>query len=31
MEIGHDTPMYIKDRDGGVIRWDFYGGNLKGL
>lgn len=27
----YDTPMYIKDSAGRVIRWDFYGGNLKGI
>jgi glycosidase len=26
-----DTPMYIKDSAGEVVRWDFYGGNLKGI
>lgn len=26
-----DTPMYIKDKEGNVIRWDFYGGNIKGI
>ena len=26
-----DMPMYIKDKDGEIIRWDFYGGNLKGI
>lgn len=26
-----DTPMYIKDSDGDIIRWDFHGGNLKGI
>ncbi len=26
-----DTPMYIKDHQGRVLRWDFYGGNLKGI
>lgn len=26
-----DTPMYIKDNSGRIIRWDFYGGNLKGV
>ncbi|MGL6106020.1 glycoside hydrolase family 13 protein [Romboutsia sp.] len=26
-----DTPMYIKDKDNNVVRWDFYGGNLKGI
>jgi glycosidase len=27
----NDSPMYIKDYSGRVIRWDFYGGNLKGV
>ena len=27
----HDEPMYIKNSDGEVVRWDFYGGNLKGI
>ncbi|MGL5314179.1 MAG: glycoside hydrolase family 13 protein [Peptostreptococcaceae bacterium] len=26
-----DTPMYIKDKNDDVVRWDFYGGNLKGI
>ena len=26
-----DNPMYIKDNSGRIIRWDFYGGNLKGV
>ncbi|WP_373599863.1 glycoside hydrolase family 13 protein [Paraclostridium bifermentans] len=26
-----DTPMYIKNNDNEVVRWDFYGGNLKGV
>lgn len=26
-----DTPMYIKDNKGDIIRWDFYGGNIKGI
>jgi len=26
-----DTPMYIKDGLGKVGRWDFYGGNIKGI
>ena len=26
-----DSPMYIKDSSGRVVRWDFYGGNLKGI
>ena len=27
----NDTPMYIKDNCGRIIRWDFYGGNLNGV
>lgn len=27
----YDEPMYIKDHNGKVIRWAFYGGNLKGV
>ncbi len=26
-----DSPMYIKDNQGNIIRWDFFGGNLKGV
>lgn len=26
-----DDPMYIKDEHGNVVRWDFYGGNLRGI
>ena len=26
-----DDPMYIKDEKGDILRWDFYGGNLKGI
>lgn len=26
-----DDPMYIKDANGDIVRWDFYGGNLKGI
>ncbi|WP_160693296.1 glycoside hydrolase family 13 protein [Clostridium sp. C2-6-12] len=26
-----DTPMYIKDNMGRILRWDFYGGNIKGI
>ncbi|MBS6184110.1 MAG: glycoside hydrolase family 13 protein, partial [Clostridium celatum] len=26
-----DSPMYIKDMDGNIVRWDFYGGNLLGV
>jgi cyclomaltodextrinase len=27
----NDSPMYIKDSYGRIVRWDFYGGNLKGI
>ncbi|MFT8352312.1 glycoside hydrolase family 13 protein [Clostridium saccharoperbutylacetonicum] len=27
----NDSPMYIKDSFGRIVRWDFYGGNLKGV
>lgn len=27
----HDTPFYIKDAQGRVIRWTFFGGNLPGI
>lgn len=26
-----DEPMYIKNPAGEILRWDFYGGNLKGI
>lgn len=26
-----DEPLYIKDSEGRIVRWDFYGGNLKGV
>ena len=26
-----DTPMYIKNTNGEIIRWDFHGGNLRGI
>ncbi|MEY8538401.1 glycoside hydrolase family 13 protein [Lactococcus muris] len=26
-----DTPLYIRDEKGDVIRWDFFGGNLRGI
>jgi len=26
-----DSPMYIKDSLGWIARWDFYGGNIKGI
>lgn len=27
----YDKPMYIRDNNGSIERWDFYGGNLKGV
>lgn len=27
----YDKPMYIKECNGSVVRWDFYGGNLLGV
>ena len=27
----HDEPMYIKDENGDISRWDFFGGNFKGI
>ncbi len=27
----YDTPLYIKDERGAVLRWDFFGGNLLGI
>lgn len=26
-----DAPYYVKDANGEVVRWDFYGGNLAGI
>lgn len=26
-----DSPMYIKDCQGNIMRWDFFGGNLQGV
>ncbi len=26
-----DIPLYIKDRNGKILRWDFFGGNLWGV
>lgn len=26
-----DDPLYIKDSDGKIVKWDFYGGNIKGV
>ncbi|HFD2046108.1 TPA: glycoside hydrolase family 13 protein [Clostridium perfringens] len=27
----YDEPMYIRDNNGNIKRWDFYGGNLRGV
>lgn len=27
----YDEPMYIRDNNGNIKRWDFYGGNLRGI
>lgn len=27
----NDDPMYIKDHSGRIVRWDFFGGNIKGI
>lgn len=27
----HDQPIYIRDREQRVVRWDFFGGNLLGI
>ncbi|MFT8871148.1 MAG: glycoside hydrolase family 13 protein [Sporolactobacillus sp.] len=27
----NDTPYYVRDESGRIARWDFYGGNLKGI
>ena len=27
----NDTPFYVKDRRGDIVKWDFYGGNIKGI
>lgn len=27
----YDEPMYIKDHNGKILRWAFYGGNLRGV
>jgi len=27
----YDEPMYIKDKEGNILRWAFYGGNLEGV
>ena len=27
----NDEPCYIRDKEDRIIRWDFYGGNLKGV
>lgn len=26
-----DTPFYVKEENGDIARWDFFGGNLKGI
>lgn len=26
-----DTPLYVKDEAGDVVRWDFFGGNIRGI
>ncbi|WP_335755323.1 alpha-amylase family glycosyl hydrolase [Tetragenococcus halophilus] len=26
-----DDPLYVKDADGEILRWDFFGGNFKGI
>lgn len=26
-----DTPLYLKDTKGDILRWEFYGGNLQGV
>lgn len=26
-----DLPYYIRDKNGDIVRWDFYGGNLSGI
>ena len=26
-----DDPFYIKDKDGNVVKWDFFGGNIEGI
>ena len=26
-----DDPLYVRDSSGRIVRWDFYGGNLKGV
>ncbi|AHM56218.1 amylopullulanase Apu [Peptoclostridium acidaminophilum DSM 3953] len=26
-----DTPVYVKDDNGELLKWDFFGGNLKGI
>ncbi len=26
-----DDPFYIKDKNGRVVRWDFFGGNIEGI
>ena len=26
-----DTPLYVKNENGDVVRWDFFGGNIRGI
>lgn len=26
-----DTPYYVRDADGSIVHWDFFGGNLRGI
>ena len=26
-----DRPLYIRNQQNGILRWDFYGGNLRGI
>ncbi|MGX7162681.1 glycoside hydrolase family 13 protein [Enterococcus massiliensis] len=26
-----DAPLYVKDEEGEILRWDFFGGNLQGI
>lgn len=27
----NDVPYYVRDKDGSVVHWDFFGGNLQGV
>ena len=27
----NDTPMYVKNNKGEIVKWDFFGGNLQGI